>query len=838
VVKTKTNVGLGNPSDLLHGDVQDAPGSSAFPAKSTFRESSPLHHRANTPGTQAPNDGEDSRAESSPSATTSAPPVFTLAFGSANIPFWRWTPTNGRVFTKGFALDLETTLIDDERPAHIPALVLGMAFGGGTGWFILAENMLPFLDAHPNNPLVFHNAGFDVAVLQETYKRARRQDDIYQRVERGQVADTQILARLVALARVGHTARGQCSLDDCSAKYLRVSLPKDLKTPGGDSVRLTFGRYLGEQFEAFPEIYLEYAAADPVATWLLFRRLKEELPGIKASADKAFGYVGPDWLEEQWRTHGPLTHDIQLKASIVLDRISKEGVLIDHARREEKVAALQATVEETTRTLAEAGVLVEGKGAPSALRKRIQKLLDNDKNLPVNLTPTGQIATDEEQLRELSGVDPMLGVLLEYRHAQKLLGTYAKKMLPGQKVHGRFMYLMNTGRTSCGGGFNLQNLPKELGANESEATIRGCFVPSPGNVFVVVDYAQIELGVLGWAWKHQLRFGDKLHKIVAEGQDMHRLIAAKVLGKQPGEVTKAERNAAKPVSLGRPGGLGWKTIQKQALASYGTDLTEQEVRDRMQAYEDLCPELTEHLKSRIDTGLEIAKVLGLTPVAYNAALGKAPFTPRPDDHVPQGWLGGMLLKILAVRDPMTAGNLEAGKTPRPYSPQEIAFFWSAAARIPVATLDEKLQADIRERRPSPRLRDAVAGLYSREPVFTATGRLRANASYSACRNGIMQGLAADGAIHALWKLWRVGYRVVNFIHDEVICEVPEDERLPDRVAEIERLMIAGMQVVIPGAAVRVETSVRRSFSKSDTLDENTWRSEASRAGAASAAGVV
>ena len=40
-------------------------------------------------------------------------------------------PTNGRVFTKGFALDLETTLIDDERPAHIPTLVLGMAFGGG-----------------------------------------------------------------------------------------------------------------------------------------------------------------------------------------------------------------------------------------------------------------------------------------------------------------------------------------------------------------------------------------------------------------------------------------------------------------------------------------------------------------------------------------------------------------------------------------------------------------------------------------------------------------------------------------------------------------------------------
>lgn len=79
----------------------------------------------------------------------------------------------------------------------------------------------------------------------------------------------------------------------------------------------------------------------------------------------------------------------------------------------------------------------------------------------------------------------------------------------------------------------------------------------------------------------------------------------------------------------------------------------------------------------------------------------------------------------------------------------------------------------------------------------------------------MQGLAADGAIHALWKLMRAGYTIVNFIHDEVIIELPEDEKLPAAIADIERLMITGMQVVVPGANVRVETSVRRSFSKVD-----------------------
>ena len=166
---------------------------------------------------------------------------------------------------------------------------------------------------------------------------------------------------------------------------------------------------------------------------------------------------------------------------------------------------------------------------------------------------------------------------------------------------------------------------------------------------------------------------------------------------------------------------------------------------------------------------------------------------------------------------MTNGDSDKGTQPRLYTRDEISFFWAAAARLPHDQLDPKEIDDIRERRPSPRLRDAVSRLYSREPVITATGRLRANASYSACRNGIMQGLAADGAIHALWDLWRAGYTIVNFVHDEAICEVREDENLRSAIANIERLMIEGMQKVVLGANVRVETSVRRSFSKADTI---------------------
>ena len=789
---------------------------------------SPFHPSAKNTGKQGPNEGEAPKNHTSPCFTLSPSGGFVLTLGPNQYPFRQWEPADGRVIAGRFALDTETTKIDETRPANIPALVLGAAFDGRQGWFILAEDMPAFLANHSANPLIFHNAAFDLAVVQAAHDPRGHSVDIYSRVEAGKVADTMILARLLSLGTAGHTARNQCSLDYCASHYLALPLPKDLQTPGGESVRLTFGRYHGKPLEAYPAQYLQYAAADPVATWLLFQHFKTRLPNIKTAATKAYGYAGERWLDEEWKKHGPGTHDIQLKGSIVLDRISRTGVLIDQSRREEKVRILEQIVTETRRTLALAGLPTDGEGKTTALQKRLQRLVYEHKRtgepLPLIYTETGQIATSEEQLKELAGLDPVLEVLLRHRQAKKLLSTYAKKMVPGKRVHGNFEYLMNTGRTSCNGGkkdvggFNLQNLPKERAATENHATtIRGCFVPAPGNVFVVLDYKTIELVTLGWAWKHQLGFGGSLHDIIADGHDMHRLIAAYVLGKAPEDVTDDERNAAKPVSLGRPGGLGGKTIQKQAKNDYGVDLTEEQVRERMQAYETLCPELTAHLSERVNGGLEIARALGFTPAAYNAATGKPRVFPRPEDDLPAGWLGGMLLKVLESPAPMTNGNSDTGNQPRLYSAAEKEFFWQAAARLPTDELDDKLRDALRERKPSKKLRDAVGRLYGREPVITATGRLRANASYCACRNGIMQGLAADGAIYALWKLMRAGYQIANFIHDEVIIEVPEDENLPAKIADIERLMIAGMHEVVPGANVRVETEVRRSFSKADKV---------------------
>jgi DNA polymerase I-like protein with 3'-5' exonuclease and polymerase domains len=104
-------------------------------------------------------------------------------------------------------------------------------------------------------------------------------------------------------------------------------------------------------------------------------------------------------------------------------------------------------------------------------------------------------------------------------------------------------------------------------------------------------------------------------------------------------------------------------------------------------------------------------------------------------------------------------------------------------------------------------------LIGRSGVFTLTGRLRARASYTARHNNIFQGLAADGAKLALWKLWRAGYQMANFVHDEVLVLVPADSDLDWHTDETRRLMIEGMTEVVPDVRVEVESVASTTWSK-------------------------
>jgi hypothetical protein len=731
-----------------------------------------------------------------------------VTLGQFSCPFTPWRPADGRVFDF-FAYDTETTAFQKERPELTPSYVLGAACDGTRGVFISRDNLAPFFETHRHARMICHYAAFDLRV---TDLLLRPRIDVYEAVEANRVWDTLILNRLHSLATAGHTARGTSSLADCARAYLGVALQKDQADDQGQNVRRGFGQFLGRPPSAIPKEYLTYLAQDALATWHLFgelhRRIKEVLQGSR----QVWGYVDDAWLEDVVRRFGPLTHHVQLRASILMDVLTANGVAIDAARREEKAERVGAVLEEHRERLRRRGYLPGQPGNKKALQHILNEFHRSHPEVEMHRSPSGKDwSAKGEHLAELAREDAFFGDFLQFRAAEKLLSTYLNKM-GRPRLHARFGYLLETGRTYCSGGFNLQNLPKEKTEQDATATIRGCFVPADGHVFIDADYSQVELVVLGSVLGRQFGLHSELARLINAGQDVHRLIAAAVLGQPADKVEKPDRDSAKPISFGRPGGMQARRLQQVARASYGIELTLEQVQERIDAYHRLCPELDAFLADEVDTGQVLAERLGLTPACHNEGVGRACWGSDPANHRPAGWSGGMLLKVLRDEVPTTREG-------RPYTPSEIDFLWEAAQ-----ALGEHLKVGPRtqllNREPGYQLWAAVRDRAGRRPVFTVTGRLRANATFCSSRNCVFQGPAADGALLGLWLVWRAGYRIVDFVHDQVVVESPADENVQARAADVSRLMREGMLMVVPGMRVGVETVVTRSLNKKELVGAN------------------
>lgn len=246
--------------------------------------------------------------------------------------------------------------------------------------------------------------------------------------------------------------------------------------------------------------------------------------------------------------------------------------------------------------------------------------------------------------------------------------------------------------------------------------------------------------------------------------------------------------------------MGDRTLKEYAKTSYGIVLTDDEVAALSRAWFDLFPEMRVFLQDSADIGEEVANLLGLTPLSHFDHTGDHRFIDHPanrgHEDKPHPILGGMCLKTLKAPN----AQLLNGK---PYSPADVDYFW-ARVEQQIDLLPEKFHQAVRNRQPSLPLQRAMLALVGRSGVFTLTGRLRANATYCARRNTVFQGLASDGAKLALWLLWRAGYRIVNFVHDEVLIEVPAGSNLRWHAEHIRRLMIQGMAMVVPDVCVEVK----------------------------------
>jgi DNA polymerase I-like protein with 3'-5' exonuclease and polymerase domains len=97
----------------------------------------------------------------------------------------------------------------------------------------------------------------------------------------------------------------------------------------------------------------------------------------------------------------------------------------------------------------------------------------------------------------------------------------------------------------------------------------------------------------------------------------------------------------------------------------------------------------------------------------------------------------------------------------------------------------------------PELGQYLAGGYANNvSVCTLTGRIRSGCGYTQARNTPFSGLAADGAKLACFELVRKGFRVVGFVHDEVLIELPAGSTQED-IEQVQNILAQAMRRCTP-----------------------------------------
>lgn len=197
-------------------------------------------------------------------------------------------------------------------------------------------------------------------------------------------------------------------------------------------------------------------------------------------------------------------------------------------------------------------------------------------DLPVNvLTPTGKPSTNESALLQLVDKHPAVAKLMELRKWQKNESTYTRNWLARIRIARKprlyTSYNLSgtvTGRLSS----NMQQVPRDV-------YIRSIIGSAPGWKFIEADFSQVELRLAA------MFSGDPtLTRAFNTGGDPHRETAAKVLGKNPADITKDERKMAKAVNFGFLYGMGWRKFKIYAKEKYDTVVTDAEAQEYRKAF--------------------------------------------------------------------------------------------------------------------------------------------------------------------------------------------------------------------------------------------------------------
>ena len=608
-----------------------------------------------------------------------------------------------------FVLDSETELITEERP-NPPIVCTGFANKKSYWIFHANEARAPFEAALNSECLIIgHNIAFDMvcACLQWPDLIAK----VFEVYEQDRITDTMLREKLIVIAEGSFIK--SFDLTECVRRRLKFELPKG-------EWQLRFGELKGFPIAQWPEEAKRYVAGDVVSELALYTAQEKERHWLADQFRQARHAFAAEWTS-WW---GLPTDPESVRAY--------KKSLVDEYRelaRDLVGAGLMRPKRKGDVKFLEQGLDVELVRSVKKVQERVETVYaDKGKKAPrtpaSRTYPEGQVHADADTCQQ-SG-DSLLKKYADILSVDSMLSNYVPVLEQGtiHPIHAHYDTLLVTGRTSTSP--NTQNYPTEQG-------VRECFAPRPGYVYIIVDYAGIELRT--WAQICYGLFGEsKLREALNNGMDPHTKMASLILGityeaavadyaqDRKGRVYYP-RQAGKAGNFGFPGGAGYESWREYARTAYSVDIPKDDPR----------------------APIDAKRVKGFWQEAW------------PEAGPYHDWINAQV----------QAGGL-----------MEQAF----------------------------------------------VKRFRGACRFTEASNTLFQGLAADIAKFAWFLICKACYaqpesplygsRPVNFVHDEVVTETPDNERAHEAAKEQEKIMLFAARQFLPDITnIECETMLARRWSK-------------------------
>ena len=392
------------------------------------------------------------------------------------------------------------------------------------------------LDALRDKPVIAHNAAYDLAVLRNNYGY----------IHDGPVFDPMLAAKVFYAG----TPNAVAGYKELLERLLEVQISKDEQSSDWSATELS------------PQ-QLRYAAAD-------VEYLHELAHVLRTKADrKGLGAVV----------------DLENRMVKVVSVMSALGMPVDEA-------VFSACVRESEDGIAEQTGKLDSL-ITEPLPDRFVEANTKNRNVPegrnelVNWKSHPQTlwalksagldvaSTGKEVLAEYEG-NPLADALGALRKVGDVATRFRQTKVENGRAHAKWKQLeAATGRMACEKP-PLQGIPQAL---------KRAFVAPSGHKLIVSDLSQIEVRVLA-----ALSGDEKLRQEFIEGHDIHKAVAANVLGVPREAVRSEQRKLAKALVFGLLYGQGLKGFADKAREVFKKDYSEREVEKRFwQPFFDAYP---------------------------------------------------------------------------------------------------------------------------------------------------------------------------------------------------------------------------------------------------------